>query len=177
MLVGKLFSPLENLDFIEYGYHTFNHLPLTLISDERIEKEVENIYKVKSITPPLWMVEDIKNPSRVFNILKKQGYQNIVYKGKDDGTKCFHKLSIKNPEKRFGIKCVFLSNYFEGNSFKGHILKLKKQILKNLNQDVVYLLTTHDFTHKNLKNLKTIIYFIRKLEKENKLKNVNLKNA
>tara|TARA_Y100000310_G_scaffold338921_1_gene429957 strand:- start:2296 stop:3018 length:723 start_codon:yes stop_codon:yes gene_type:complete len=177
MLVGKLFRPLEKFEFIEYGYHSFNHIPLTLISNKRIEEEIKNIYNVKSITPPLWMIEDVRNPERVFKILKKHGYKNIVYKGQDKGTGHSHKLSIRKPEKRFGIRCVYLSNCFEGNSSKKHIQEIKKQILNNLDKEVVYLLSTHDFTHKNLKNLKNLIYFIKKLENQRKIKPINLKNV
>lgn len=174
MLVGSLFKPIEKLRFIEYGYHTLNHLPLTLISDDKIEKEVKNIYKAKSITPPLWMVEDIKNPFRVFRILKKQGYQNIVYKGKDNGIECFHKLAIKKPEKRFGINCVYLSNCFEGHYSHEYIKNIKSQILDNLEKDAVYLLSTHDFSHKNIRNLREIIIFIKNLEKQGKIKSIKL---
>lgn len=174
MLVGRLFKPLKESRFIESGYHTMNHLPLTLISDEKIEEEVKNIHKAKSITPPLWMVEDIKNPSRVFKILKKQGYQNIVYKGKDDGIRCFHKLAIKKPEKRFGINCAHLSNCFEGHYSQSYIENIKSQILNNLEKDVVYLLSTHDFTHKNIRNLRQIIIFIKNLEKQSKIKSIKL---
>ncbi|GAG88702.1 unnamed protein product, partial [marine sediment metagenome] len=177
MLVGRLFSPLEKLDFVEYGYHTLNHIPLTLISNEKIEREVENIYNLKSMTPPLWMIENIKNPSRVFKILKKNGYDNIVYKGKDDGIRGFHNLSLEKCKKRFGIKCVHLSNYFEGNSSKKQIEKIKKEIVNNLNKDAIYLFSTHDFTHKNIKNFREMIYFIKKLEKQGRIKTTLLKNA
>jgi len=177
MLTGKLFNPVEKLSFIEWGYHSYNHLPLTLLSDEKIRREVNNIFQVNSMTPPLWMVEDVKNPKRVFEILKENGYKNIVYKGKDDGIKCMHYFDVKSPEIRSGIKCVHLSNCFEGN-FSNHKIKLiKRDILKNLDKEGVYVLSTHDFTHKNTKNLKSIIFFVKELEKEGKLKIINLKDA
>src|SRR4030042_4890109 len=65
MLVGGLFNPIKELNFIEWGYHTLNHLPFTLIPDEKIENEVKNIYKAKSITPPLWMVEEDRKSTRL----------------------------------------------------------------------------------------------------------------
>ena len=49
MLTGGLFKPLEDFNFVEWGYHTYNHLPLTLLSNERVEREVENIYDLKII--------------------------------------------------------------------------------------------------------------------------------
>jgi len=177
MLVGKLFKPVEYLDFIEWGYHTYNHVPLNLISNENIEKEVRNIYNVQSITTPMWRVEDVENPERIFNILKKSGYENTVYHGRVKKEKTFYKKFVKKPEIRFGIKCVHVSNYFEGNWNKEKINKVKKDILKNINKDAVYLLTTHDFTHRNLRNLKEIIRFVNKLEKIGKIKIVNLGKA
>ena len=174
MLVGKLFKPVENLNFVEWGYHTYNHLPLNLVSDETVKREVENIYKVKSITCPMWRVEDIKNPARIFNFLKKEGYKNTVYHGKCKGIRTFCKKGIRKPEKRFGINCIYVSNYFEGNWNKNKLSKVKKDILKNLDRDGVYLLTTHDFTHKTIKNLKGIIDVVRQLEEEKKIKVVKL---
>jgi len=177
MLVGSLYNPRENLSFIEWGYHTAKHHALTLMSDEEIEKEVYNRFGVESITTPLWMVEDVNNPARVFNILRKNGYKNVVYKGKDDGIKCLHYLAVKKPEKRYGIKCVHLSNCFEGNSSEKHMMKIKKEILSNLDKNAVYLLSTHDFTHRNNKNLRNIINFVKKLEQDKKIKVLKLKDA
>lgn len=177
MLTGRLFKPLEKSNFIEWGYHTYNHKPLTLLKDEAIEIEVNNIYNLESITPPLWMVEDINNPDRVFKILKKNGYKNIVYKGKDDGIKCLHYLDIKKSENKHGIKCVHLSNCFEGNWSKKRIDKIKEDIVKNIGKDATYVLSTHDFTHKNTRNLREIIIFIRKLEQNKKIKVVKIKDA
>jgi len=177
MLVGKLFKPVENLEFVEWGYHTFNHVPLNLISDADVERETENIYNAESITVPMWRVEDIENPERIFKILKQNGYKNTVYHGKTKGKKTFYKKSVRKPENRFGIGCVYVSNYFEGNWNKRKINSVKKDILSNLDKDAVYLLTTHDFTHKNTKNLKEVVNFIRKLENQDKIKIINLKDA
>jgi len=177
MLVGKKYKPIEKLSFIEWGYHSLNHLPLTLISKEKLENEVKNIYNVKSFTAPLWMIEDISNPLRVFKVLKKNKYKFVVYKGKDDGIKHFHKLEITKPEIKYGIKLVHLSNCFEGNSSKEHIEKIKMEILENINKDAVYLLSTHDFTHKNNKNLRIIISFIKHLQTQGKIKAIKLSEA
>jgi len=177
MLVGRLFRPVEDLEFVEWGYHTYNHLPLIFLSNENIEKETENIFNVESITAPMWRVEEIRDPSRIFNILKKQRYKNTVYHGKNKGVKSFFRKSIRKPEKRFGIKCVYVSNYFEGNWNRKRIIEIKRDILRNLNKEGVYLLSTHDFTHKNSKNLKEIISFVKKLEDRGKIKAVRLKDV
>jgi len=177
MLVGKKYKPLEKLSFIEYGYHSLNHLPLTLISNEKLENEVKNIYNVKSFTAPLWMTEDINNPLKVFRALKKNRYKFVVYKGKDDGIRHFHKLSIEKPEIKYGIKLIHLSNCFEGNSSKEHIDNIKIEILNSLNKNAIYLLSTHDFAHKNTRNLEIIISFIKHLEAQGKIKAIKLNQA
>jgi len=177
MLVGRLFKPIDDLEFVEWGYHTKNHLPLTLLSDSVGEGEVENIYSVESITCPMWMVEDRKDPSRIFKILKKNGYENTVYHGPSSGVNCFHELSVRPPEIKSGIKCIHVSNWFEGHWPKWRIENIKRDIIKNLNKDAVYLLSSHDFTHKNLRNLKSIMGFVRNLEREGLVKIVRLKNA
>jgi peptidoglycan/xylan/chitin deacetylase (PgdA/CDA1 family) len=177
MLVGSILKPDENIKLVEWGYHTLNHKPLTLLSDEEVKKEVKNIYNCKSITPPLWMVEDIKSPERIFKILKKEGFYNIVYKGKDDGIICLHSLEVSKIKNKYGLRCISVSNNFEGNSPKRHIKEVKADIIKNLDKDAVYLLSTHDFTHKNDGNLMEIISFIKKLEKENKLRAFMLKDV
>lgn len=174
MLVGKIFKPVEDLKFVEWGYHTFDHIPLNLISNENIKKQVKNIYNVKSFTAPMWRVEDIRDPKKIFELLKKQGYKNTVYHGKCYKEKTFYKKQLKNPETRFGIKCFHVSNYFEGNWNKKKINNLKKHILKNLNKEAYYILTTHDFTHKNPKNLRTIINFLKKLHSQGKVEIMTL---
>ncbi|MBU4070196.1 MAG: hypothetical protein KJ646_04400 [Nanoarchaeota archaeon] len=176
MLVGKMFKPIKSPSFIEFGSHTLNHLPLTLVDDDLLKQEIENKYKFSSITPPMWMVEDTQNPLRIFNELKKQKYTHCVYRGKNTGIKHFHYNAVKKPFKKQGITCVHVSNFLEGNFSHKKINNLKKDILKNTDKQGVYLLTTHDFTHKNNKNLKNIIKFLKQLEKNNKIKIMRLKD-
>jgi peptidoglycan/xylan/chitin deacetylase (PgdA/CDA1 family) len=177
MLVGNLFKPIEDLEFVEWGYHTYNHLPLIFLSEKRVLEEVKNRYELKSITAPMWRIEDTKDPSRIFNILKKEGYKNTVFHGVNKGIRSFFHKEVRTPENKFGIKCVHVSNYFEGNWNKKKINEVKRDILKNLDTEGVYLLTTHDFTHKNTNNLKELIYFVRRLEKEKRLNIVKLNEA
>src|SRR3989344_7781432 len=76
MLVGKLFKPIPGSpDFIEWGYHSYSHLPLILVDDDTLKKEVRNIYNCKSFCAPMWMTEDAKNPDRIFKELEKEGYK------------------------------------------------------------------------------------------------------
>lgn len=176
MIVGNAFKPRKSPKFIEFGYHTLNHLPLTLISDEKLKKEIENKYNLKSITAPMWMIDDKKNPERIFKNLKKEGYTHCVYRGENNGITHFHYNSIKKPVKKNGIICVHVSNFLEGNFSKKKIIEIKKNILKHLNEEKVYLLTTHDFTHRDNTNLLEIVKFLKKLEKEEKIKIMRLKD-
>lgn len=175
MFVEKEFKEIKLPNFLEKGYHTKDHLPLTLISYGELEKQVKNNWKVKSITAPMWMIEDIKNPSRIFKILKKEGYSHCVYRGENEGIKHFHYNAVKEPVKKEGVICVHVSNWFEGNTSKNQIKKIKEDILNNLDKKGIYLLTTHDFTHKKNNNFLEIILFLKRLEKDGKIKLKKLK--
>lgn len=177
MLVGKLFAPINSPNFIEWGYHTYNHIPLTLINDDSAKKEIKNIYKTKSFSPPLWMVEDSKNPDRIFKMLENEEYKNVIYKGLDRGLLHEHHFEISPPKKRGKLKLIHVSNTFEGNSSNEHIKKLFKDMLSNLNKNAVYCLCTHDFTHKNSRNFLRLASFLKRLEEENKIKITNIKNV
>ncbi len=177
MIVGNTYSPRKSPKFISYGYHTLNHLPITLLNDNLAIKEIKNIYNLKNFCAPLWMVEDTKSPSRIFDMLRKEGYKNVVYKGKDNGPKnhC-HRLNISKLIKRNGLNLLWVSNNFEGNSNKKHIKKVMEEIEKNSNQNKIYLLTTHDFTYKNNKNLIKMLKFLKRIEKEGKIKVESMEN-
>ena len=175
MLVGSLFSPRKKIEFIDYGYHTLNHLPLTLINDEKLEREVKNINGAISFSPPLWMVEDVKNPDRVFNALKKEKYKVVVYRGIDDGIKYCHYDSIKSPIERNGIFCLHKSNDFAGNSSKKKMASIFRDIEKNKDKKAVYCITTHDFVHKNLNNFMWLIRVLKKMQEKKMIKIVNMK--
>lgn len=178
MLVGSLFKPKKDAPrFIEWGYHTYAHSPLTLVSDERVKEEVKNSYKVKSFSPPLWMVHDIKNPDRVFKEIQKQGYQKVIYRGIDNGLLHDHHFAVTKPVKKGKLDLIHVSNCFEGNSSHAHMMAVFEDIVKNLDKNAVYCLSTHDFTHKNNTNLLKVINLVKTLEKEGKIKVVNVKDA
>lgn len=179
MITGKFFKPLKSPDFIEWGWHTQNHLPLTLIKGHKIKEEIKNIYNLKSFTAPMWMIEDLnsENPLKIFKLLKTQRYTHCVYRGTNKGIRHQHYNQVTKPFKKAGIRCIWVSGFIEGNYNKKKINNLKQNILKNLHEDGVYLLTTHDFTHKNNKVLLDIIRFLKKLEKDKKIKIMRLKDV
>jgi peptidoglycan/xylan/chitin deacetylase (PgdA/CDA1 family) len=176
MLVGDKIKPLGKEKFIDWGYHSYSHKRLTDLNDKDLEREIKNIYSCKSFSPPMWMIEPETNPNIIFNLLKKERYKITTYRGNDkEILEKRHFLKIKPVKKKGGLKIIHTSNTFEGNSDRRRINEIKKQILKNIEKNVVYCLQTHDFTHKNLRNLLEIIRFARRLEKQKKLKIVNLK--
>ncbi len=175
MLVGCLFKPLKKRGFIDYGYHSLNHLPLTLINDEKLKKEIKNIYHSVSFSPPLWMVEDVKSPDRVFTALKKEKYSILVYRGVDDGIKYSHHDAIKSLTNRKGIFCLHKSNDFQGNSSRKKMLSIFREIKENKDKNAIYCITTHDFVHKDLNNFKWLIKVLKKMQKKKMIEIVNMK--
>jgi hypothetical protein len=178
MLVGNKFKPLSPVsseNIIDWGYHSLNHKRLTTLNNEELNKEIENKYNFKSFSAPMWMIKSDQNPERVFNVLKKQGYKIALYRGTDNEIiSKKHYCKIKQLQKEDNLKLVHTSNTFDGGSKKEKIQLIKKQILNNLDKEVIYCLQTHDFSHKNIKNLREIVKFVKNLQKQNKLNIVNL---
>ncbi len=174
MLVGSLCHPKpQSPKFIDWGYHTLNHKPLTLISDEELNQEVRNICNAVSFSAPMWMIEDVKNPSRIFKALKKEGYKIALYRGCTSGTKNEHECRIAKPIDKYGVTCVYTSNWFDGE--RGHkVEEISREILVNYLSDCVYCITTHDFSNKNLKNFEFLIEKLKQIEKLKKIEIVNL---
>lgn len=180
MLVGSLFKPKSNSKkFIDFGYHTLNHKPLTLISDAELNAEIKNIYKATSFSAPMWMIEDSKKPERIFRALKKHGYKITIYRGISDtgkgrkGIKNFHENRISKPTTRYGIKCVYRSNWFDGER-KNKIKEILKEILQNCEKNAIYCITTHDFSNKNLNNFKFLIKKLKEMQNKGMVKVANL---
>lgn len=173
MLVGSLFKPKRKEKFIDFGYHTLNHKPLTLIPDDELHREIRNIYNAASFSAPMWMIEDIENPSRIFDALKKQGYKITVYRGINEGISNRHGNKISKPTVKYGIKCVYTSNWFDGErNYK--IREILREIMQNSEKDAVYCITTHDFSNKNLKNFEFLIKKLREMQEKGMIKISNL---
>jgi peptidoglycan/xylan/chitin deacetylase (PgdA/CDA1 family) len=174
MLVGSMFKPKKSQKFIDFGYHTLSHKALTLVSDDELHQEIRNIYNATSFSAPMWMIEDAKNPERIFEALKKQGYKIAVYRGINDGINRQHENKINKPVMRYGIKCIYTSNWFHGETRK-KIREILREIMQNSEKDAVYCITTHDFSNKNLKNLELLIGKLKEMQENRMIKIVNLK--
>jgi hypothetical protein len=174
MLVGSLFKPKANAPkFIDFGYHTLSHKPLTLISDSELHQEIRNIYNAVSFSAPMWMIEDIENPARIFDALKKQGYKITVYRGINKGINRQHENSISKPITKYGIRCIYTSNWFHGEK-RGKINKILKEVMQNSEKDAIYCITTHDFSNKSMKNFEFLIKKLKEMQSKGMIKLVNL---
>lgn len=175
MLVGNKFKPLSKERFIDWGYHSYSHKRLTSLNDEKLQEEIKNIYYCTSFSPPMWFIENEKNPERVFKALKKEGYKIAVYAGEDSRIMAGKPVCKLSPiSAKYGLKVIFPARNFNGGTSKKEILRIKKEILANLDKNAVYCLATHDFNNKNMANFIDIAKFIKRLERGNKLKTANL---
>ena len=175
---------LKNNKLFSLGLHAFGHEALTLETKE-VNESIVNAglmaaakigIKPDAFAAPFEMIEDEQEPNKIFDILRNKGIKKIFYAGKDNGfqrKRYFQATKIINRE---GLKLIWISNYFEGSFSKRRIAKIIEQIKSNVGKDVTYCLMTHDFTHKNTKNLEIIIKAIRQLEKENKLEILSINN-
>lgn len=170
--IEKEMWPIENFSF---GLHGFAHEALTLEKKEVIDsiikagiKAAKEIgVKIKSFGAPFEMIEDIKEPNKIFNILTKYKIKETQYSGKDDGLKILRKFDIKKTFKKENLQFFWISNYIEGTFSNKKMKNIIEEIEKNKNEDKTYVLTTHDFTWKNAKKLDLLI---------KKLKNKGIKD-
>ena len=168
--------------YFDLGLHAFSHESLTLESEEVVNAIIMSAVKaartsgVKAVSfgAPFNMVEDVNDPRKVYVALKKNGIKIVRYAGKEDGLKQMHETGIKNVFNKYGMKVLQVSHYFEGTSSLLLVKKILTEIKDSIGKDVVYCLCTHDFTHKNVKNLQIILKTVKRLEKEGKIELVNM---
>jgi len=182
LYLGDFIEKEMKVPYFDLGLHGFSHEALTLENKEIIDTCVKSAVKsansigIKPVSfgAPFNMIEDVNEPKKVYSCLKKNGIKIVRYAGNEDDLKQMHNVAIKKSFKKYGLKAIHVSHYFEGNSSTKLMRKILKEIKENLDKDVVYCLCTHDFTHKNTRNLGIIIRFLSKLEKENKIKILNM---
>lgn len=174
MLTGE-FKPLGKEKFIDWGYHTLSHKPLTLVNDKELQKEVKNIFNSASFSAPIGLIHDIKNPGRVFIALRKEGYKIAPYRGTMDGIKVANKKvsGIEKPIDLYGIKCVYVSSYLLDNAKNWK--EIIKEVKENEDKDAVYCISAHDFNQKNIENFESMIKELKKMEKEKIIEPRNFK--
>lgn len=179
MLVGSLFKPKAGKGFIDYGYHTLNHKPLTYISDTEAKGEIRSIYNAKSFSAPLNLVDDPLKPGRVLKMLKEEGYKIVVWAGptiRDKNGKVVilpERKKISKPVAAGGIKCVYISNAFNDNFSIKQMEGIINEIKENAKKNAVYCIKTHDFCNKKTTNLE---YILRELSKLRDKRIISLKN-
>ncbi len=181
MLVGSVFKPKKNISFIDYGYHSYTHKPLTYCADEEVIKEIKNIYNAASFSAPMNLVDDPLKPHRILKMLGKEGYKIVIWGGPTIRDKKGRiivvppRKKISKPEIIEGIKCMYISNFFNGKTSRIKIDEMMREIEKNRGKNAVYCITTHDFSDKSMKNVEYVIKKLLELQQDKKIKIVNLR--
>ncbi|PIN93092.1 hypothetical protein COU54_04330 [Candidatus Pacearchaeota archaeon CG10_big_fil_rev_8_21_14_0_10_31_24] len=167
--LGDIIEKEKSNKLFEFGLHGFAHEALTLETEQTIDSIIKagleaakkiNV-KITSFACPYELTDDEQSPNKIFNLLRKNKIKNIFHTGKDRDLEIKRYFAIEEPETEKGLKKLWISNYFEGTSSKKHIKKIIQEILKNQNKDATYCLGTHDFTHKNSKNLEIMMQFLK----------------
>ena len=183
LYLGDFIEKEMKVPYFDLGLHAFSHEALTLENKEVIESCIKSAVKAAnslgikpvSFGAPFNMVEDINEPYKVYNSLRKNGIKVVRFAGTEDGLKQMHNVSTKKSYKKNGLRLINGSHYFEGTSSLKHIKKIFKEIKDNIGKDIVYCLNTHDFTHKNTRNLRIIVRYVLKLKEKGKITIVNMK--
>ena len=172
-------------EFFDLGLHAFSHEALTLESKESVNGIISSAVKAAkslgikpvSFGSPFNMIEDVQNPEKVYSALKKNGIKIVRFGGVEDGLRQKHEVAIRKPFKKYGLKAIHVSHYFEGNSSKDLVRKILKEMSETARskRGAVYCLNTHDFTHRNTSNLRTITNYALRLQKECKIEIVNMR--
>jgi len=181
LFLGDIIESNRDNKLFDFGLHAFSHEALTLESKSTVNSIVKagvlaaesRGVKIKSFACPFELTEDEKDPNKVFDVLKENKIKRIFYAGKDLGLIKKRNMDIKKPEKDKNLEKIWISGYFEGTSNKEYLKRIIKSIKENYNKDAVYCLVTHDFTHKNTKNVRFMLNEIKKMESENLIKIIN----
>jgi len=170
---NKLFS---------FGLHGFAHEALTLEKKEVVESIVKSGaeaskkigIKSENFAAPFDMVSDEKKPNVLFDILKKYKIKNVIYSGLDNGFERKRFFDVRKILKNEKLNMIWLSDYFEGSFSNKKMKRVLEKINKNIKEDAVYCLATHDFTHKTNKNILKLVKYLKKMEKEKNIEILNL---
>lgn len=158
MITLNLFKPMRmEHDWIEFGSHTWNHKPLTLCNQKELNKELHNPYDMVSITPPMWLTEEGKRNNYIFDNIYTNGFKVCTYRGISKDNKA-ELLYCREPIDRGKLKVVYVSAVYDKES---HLKKIKEDLKKNYSEDSIYLISTHDFVHKDTKKLEKLYEVIK----------------
>ena len=169
-LLGHIIEKEKDNPLFKFGLHAFSHEALTLERKEVIDSIIGAGVnaalllgiKIESFAAPFELTEDVNDPQKVYDALKKWNIPEVIYSGVDDGLKIKRYFNITNVIKENQLEKVWISNYIEGTSSKKHVDQIIADIWANKDKDAVYTLVMHDFTHKDTKKLERVIQFIQK---------------
>lgn len=167
--LGDLIEKENKNPLFQFGLHGFAHEALTLESREVIDsivKTAKHAASLVGITPtwfacPFELTEDEADADKVYSSVRKHGIKKIFYSGTDEGLHIKRYFSVSSVVKEHGMEKYWISNYFEGTSSQSHMQKIMADIENHRDTDATYCLGTHDFTHKNAKNVSAIVRFLK----------------
>jgi len=165
LYLGDFIEENMKVPFFCLGIHSFSHESYTLEDEDVIFKSIRAAVisarnldvNVEVFDAPFNMIEDIKNPEKIFNVLKNNGIKVVAYSGKDDHLRKLREYKVSRPIEKYGLVALHISNYVEGTFNSKKLNNILNDMEKYLDKNVVYVLGTHDFTWRNLKNMKRII--------------------
>jgi len=175
---GSYIKKQRKNKLFDFGIHNFLHESNFAESDKQISRAIE--YSVKAaktigITPktyaaPWFKLEEAKNPTRVYNILKKNGITATRFDGIKETEKntITKSESIKKIFSRYGINCINGSHFIgNGKINKEEYRLIKKGIEKAIKTNTIYAISTHDttFVRHGIKHFENIIKLIKSYNK------------
>lgn len=162
----------------EVSIHNFLHESNFSEPDKNIETSIKFSklaakkigFKINTYAAPWFELENPLNPSRIYNILRK----NNIFVTRFDGTRTKHgKLIFKNKEngfhKRFNINCLYSSYFIKSGKVNLEEQRRIEEGIKNaIRNKSVYALSTHEttFLRHGLKHFEDIIKIIKEYEKD-----------
>ena len=173
LFFGDIIEKEKENSLFRFGLHAFSHEALTLESSEIIDSIISSGMqaaksigiKPNSFAAPFELTQDISDPNKIFSVLRKYKIKKVFFAGADKGLTKLRKMQIASPTVEDKLEKVRISNYFEGTSSRKYLKNILSEIRKNKGQGKTYCLVTHDFTHKNTKNLDFIMSNLKNMER------------
>ena len=174
LYLGDVIRKEKKNRLFDFGLHAFSHEALTLESEKSIHSFVragvaaakQCGVKITSFACPFEMTEDAQDPEKVARVLARNKISTLFqshlrHAGISPGDSLKKRYALQKPVTKGNVKRIYLSEYVEGTSSRKHLKKIMGEILAHRQKDAVYCLGTHDFTHKNTKNLDILFTFLK----------------
>jgi len=166
LFLGEFIEKIANSKLFELGLHGFSHEALVFEDKDTVDKIIKKAVlsakkrgiKVCSFVAPFNMVRDSKGPEKVFSALLKNKIRIAQDSHQDKRFYNYRTLKLIKPDA-----------FFEKTSSKTETDMILEKMSKNKG---LFVLSSHDFSWRNTKNLRRILNFIKK----NKIKTIHMKD-